>query len=468
MKVSPVVSVLRGEDAVLSCSFTHPYQQDYSGTITVKWLARESRAQPFFTCSIKNDSADGLGDCAASTFRYSLKGDPRRGELSLLIRTVHLNDNVKPQILSLSVVEGSPGSDGAPRRLQCEVEGHPLPSITWLSASGRPIREQVQTSGAGPYRLLSSVPYLEGDVFTCRAESWLGAAETTYPPNKTLTIALTVSGLVVLLLSTGLICCGRHRAAAQVDTSHVYGNAEEVEKQQLRCRDSPAEGAAELQLVYSTLTVNNQHASFKSSTGRQEDTGELTVKLLCVAVVVVVCCFVVVVKLLCVVVVVVKLLCCCYRYCCVFICCCLLLLLLCVVVVLLCVVVVVVKLLCVVVVVLLCVVVVVVKLLCVVVVLVVVVVVAVVVVVSVVVVASAVCRVVIVVVLQREALNNLKPLCGLVSVAAACGDAEAFSINAAEFKCENFVGSSEIKSSTLSTIQIIINFQMIFNSLVCY
>ncbi len=93
MKVSPLVSVPRGEDAVLSCSFTHPEQQDYSGKITVKWLARESNALPFFSCSVKNDSSNGLSDCSGSRLRYTLKGDPRRGELSLLIRTVHLTDD---------------------------------------------------------------------------------------------------------------------------------------------------------------------------------------------------------------------------------------------------------------------------------------------------------------------------------------------------------------------------------------
>lgn len=93
MTVSPVVFVPRGEDAVLGCSFTHPRQQHYSGLITVKWLARESNTLPFFICSVKNDSAGRLDDCSVSELRHSLQGDPRRGELSLLIRRVHLGDN---------------------------------------------------------------------------------------------------------------------------------------------------------------------------------------------------------------------------------------------------------------------------------------------------------------------------------------------------------------------------------------
>lgn len=91
MKVSPVVSVPRGEDAVLSCFFTHPGQQDYSGLITVKWLARESNAPPFFKCSLRNDSKEELKDC--SGFKHSLKGDPRQGDLSLIMRKVHVADS---------------------------------------------------------------------------------------------------------------------------------------------------------------------------------------------------------------------------------------------------------------------------------------------------------------------------------------------------------------------------------------
>ena len=93
MKVSPVVSVPRGEDAVLSCSFTHPRQQDYSGLITVKWIARETNALPFFKCSVRNDSMEELKDCPGSELKHSLRGDPRQGDLSLVIRKVHVADS---------------------------------------------------------------------------------------------------------------------------------------------------------------------------------------------------------------------------------------------------------------------------------------------------------------------------------------------------------------------------------------
>ncbi|XP_063735869.1 sialic acid binding Ig-like lectin 15, like isoform X2 [Eleginops maclovinus] len=297
MAVSPVVFAPRGEDVVLPCSFTHPEQQSYSGEITLKWLARESNAKPFFVCSVRNDSIQGKYGCAESQLKYSLKGDLRRGELSLLIRRLQLGDNgtffcrvelqgfrkfiqketqlyvtVQPQIPSLSVVEPGSGSDGTPRRLQCEVEGHPLPSITWLSASGRPMEDlEVKNSQTGPAWVLSSVPYLQEDVLTCRVESWLGAAERRYPAvdSKTLIVSLSVSGLIVLLLlllCTGLIVYRRSRARAA--TSPIYENVETVENHHLQVSDRPVGGNVELQLVYSAVSLthatSSQHARVRS------------------------------------------------------------------------------------------------------------------------------------------------------------------------------------------------------------
>ncbi|XP_034722271.1 sialic acid-binding Ig-like lectin 15, partial [Etheostoma cragini] len=199
MSVSPVVFVPRGEDAVLRCSFTHPSQEHYSGKVTVKWLARESGAPPFFSCSVRNNSMEGRVGCSASELKYSLEGDPRRGDVSLLFRAVDLGENgtyfcrveldVEPQILRLSVVEAGP--DSAPQRLRCEAEGHPLPAVTWLPAPGSPLGDQVETSEAGPYRRVSSVPYRQDDVFTCRAQSRLGAAERRFPDRDPLKTALT-------------------------------------------------------------------------------------------------------------------------------------------------------------------------------------------------------------------------------------------------------------------------------------
>ncbi|XP_049902321.1 sialic acid-binding Ig-like lectin 15 isoform X2 [Epinephelus moara] len=293
MTVSPVVFVPRGEDAILSCSFTHSRQQDYSGKIAVKWLARESNTPPFIICTVKNDSTEGL--CSVPELKHSLLGDPRRGELSLLIRRVHLSDNgtyfcrveldgwrnsfqkgtqlyvtVKPQILNLSVVESHSGSDSASRRLRCEVEGHPLPTVTWLSASRGLLKDQVQTSTVSPYQLVSTVPYLEEDVFTCRVENMVGGAERRYPASYTLMItALTVCGLVVLLLllCAGFVVCRRNRA--RVESPPVYENTTAVKKHRLH------ESNVELQLVYSAVSMthstSSQHKSLRSSSQQQQE-----------------------------------------------------------------------------------------------------------------------------------------------------------------------------------------------------
>ncbi|XP_056237213.1 sialic acid-binding Ig-like lectin 15 isoform X2 [Seriola aureovittata] len=335
MVVPPEVTVSRGEDAFLSCSFTHPRQQQYSGEITVKWLAREPKASPFFICSVRNNSMDGLGNCSASGLKHSLAGDPRRGELSLLIRKTQLMDNeryfcrvelevqrdsyqtatklhvtAEPQILSLSVAETSPDSNSAPRRLQCEVEGHPLPEIVWLSASRKQIETRGESSPSGLYRLMSSVPYLEEEVLTCRAESELGDAERTYPPSDTLMITLVVCGLLLLLLlSAGVIiyylrnrgvmsqCSTQHSGesdlpacpplkkkpcfhlkrascksvragersditdSARSDSAPIYGNADFMKNHGQRACDSSADGDAEDKLVYSAVIPSRSTSS---------------------------------------------------------------------------------------------------------------------------------------------------------------------------------------------------------------
>uniref|UniRef100_A0A7N8Y403 Sialic acid-binding Ig-like lectin 15 n=1 Tax=Mastacembelus armatus TaxID=205130 RepID=A0A7N8Y403_9TELE len=263
--VSSTISVSRGQDAILGCYFSHSRQQTYSGLITVSWLARDSNTQPLLICEVRNDSREGLSDCSASRLKHSLSGDPRRADVSLRIRNVALTDNgtyfckVKldgsktsqkathlyvnagPEILSLSVLETT--SDSAPSRLQCKVEGNPLPKVVWLSASRRKVEDQVETFPSGLYQVTSSVPYLKEEVLTCRAESRLGEAEMTYPPslNETLIISLTVSGLILLLLAGLTVCCLNNRAPAEA--SPVDGNTEVDEND------------TEVQLVYTTVNV---------------------------------------------------------------------------------------------------------------------------------------------------------------------------------------------------------------------
>ncbi|XP_062256288.1 sialic acid-binding Ig-like lectin 15 [Platichthys flesus] len=285
MAVSPEVSASRGEDAVLSCSLTSSRGQQSSGQIHVRWLTADS--SPFLSCSVRNDSAtQGRGECSFPELKHSLTGDPRRGELSLLIREVQLTDSgqyfcsvelegwrslrektqllvtAEPQILSLVVVEPPPASGSAPRRLQCEVEGHPLPKLVWLSASRLKLEDQGRTTEAGPYRRIGQVPYLEGEELTCRAESSLGGAQRSYPPSQTLMITAVVCGLMgalllLLLLTVGIVHCRRNRAP--LDSSTVYENADAVKRFGVRASEPPADGDSEIQLLYSVMGSPTVH-----------------------------------------------------------------------------------------------------------------------------------------------------------------------------------------------------------------
>nr|XP_057908841.1 sialic acid-binding Ig-like lectin 15 isoform X2 [Doryrhamphus excisus] len=272
MSVSKEVVAWRGQDAILGCSFTHREQEHYGGTIDVQWRARQSSVKPFFECSFKNISSVAPGDCSAAWF--SLHGDPRQGVLSLLIRGVKLMDEgmyfccvkldgqltqmkelklkvlAKPEILSLSFVNNS-----APQRLQCTIEGNPLPNITWLSASRGLLVQQVHTSKTGLYQLTSWVPYDGEDRVTCKAESQVGWDERAHPPSNSLTIALIAASVAVFLLLAigGVVLLLRLRAPKQQSTIHE--NTPTEEDRPLHCSHRPAEDTVELQPVYATVVL---------------------------------------------------------------------------------------------------------------------------------------------------------------------------------------------------------------------
>lgn len=95
MTVPPVVNSTIGGDVVLPCSFTHPKQQDYPKDITVQWITRQFHDKPFFQCKVTNVTTGGMNECSVpeSYQRFSVKGDPKQRDLSLLIRDLAVTDN---------------------------------------------------------------------------------------------------------------------------------------------------------------------------------------------------------------------------------------------------------------------------------------------------------------------------------------------------------------------------------------
>ncbi|XP_053699802.1 sialic acid binding Ig-like lectin 15, like isoform X9 [Synchiropus splendidus] len=246
MSVSEKVLAARGDDALLSCSFTHPRQSSYSGRINVTWLTIKASSPPFFTCSIHNSSDADVSKCSLPGYKYTLAGDPRQGVLTLLIRNLTLADErkyfcrveledggdtrreidlrvgEKPLILSLKEMNRTQNR----RSLECVVEGNPLPTVTWFSKSKQQSQDPIGTEPSGMFQVTSWVSFHEDDRLTCQAENPLGRAEQTYPEESSLVliISVCVTGVLLLLLVIGLVVCRTLRRAPPPDVAPVYEN----------------------------------------------------------------------------------------------------------------------------------------------------------------------------------------------------------------------------------------------------
>ncbi|KAL0985331.1 hypothetical protein UPYG_G00155580 [Umbra pygmaea] len=235
MTLPYVVNGTKGGDVVLPCTFTHPQQQNYSKNITVKWIAKGFDNETIFQCKVNNFTDQGLNECwiPDQSIHFSLKGDPKRRDLSLLIRDLVITDSgkyfckvelnyfygstavwqningtqlnvmAKAQVISLSRVEASPGPGNV--SLMCVVKGNPRPTITWLSSNG-PVDIDVITRESPLFQWESSIPYFSQDVYTCRAENSLGMVEKQFPPGPSaLAITLYVHRVLLLVLPLGAV-----------------------------------------------------------------------------------------------------------------------------------------------------------------------------------------------------------------------------------------------------------------------
>ncbi|KAJ8004912.1 hypothetical protein DPEC_G00141210 [Dallia pectoralis] len=300
-----------GVDVVLPCSFTHPLQHNYSNNITVKWITTQFHNKPLFQCTV-NNFTNLAPDCSLSdqSLRFSLNGDPKKGNLSLLIRQLvetdgglyfcrvelsekhskwqdvngtRLNVLEKAQIISLSWVTPPFGQGNG--TLVCVVKGNPQPSITWWSSKG-PIITGVTTRQPNSSHWTSSIPYFSQDVYTCRATNSLGMVETQFPSGSTnLTVVLSLCVVMVLLLLLGVavfclwkkgylrcnsknsqqpsVLCITNQTPAVVGESSIYANGPEMgsgsgnhceSQQSLYQNNSPQD--VKMELVYSTIEMN--------------------------------------------------------------------------------------------------------------------------------------------------------------------------------------------------------------------
>lgn len=94
MWVPPQMNGSEERRVVLPCTFSHPDQDTYRGQIHVKWIKDHFRAQPFFQCKLMNDTGAVGDECSGyvAVERFSLSGDPRFRDLSLLVSKLWLND----------------------------------------------------------------------------------------------------------------------------------------------------------------------------------------------------------------------------------------------------------------------------------------------------------------------------------------------------------------------------------------
>nr|XP_049585364.1 uncharacterized protein LOC125974676 isoform X3 [Syngnathus scovelli]XP_049585365.1 uncharacterized protein LOC125974676 isoform X4 [Syngnathus scovelli] len=291
------VNVLRGQEAILGCSFTHAKQDRYAGKIKLSWIAGINTGNAFVQCEVKNDSSALPVDCLG-TQDFVLAGDLRQGMVSLRIKHYNVSEGkyfckveldgkkpvsealmlkvqgkrlnstsglsvwsygVRPAILSLSLISGS-----APQRLECLAEGKPIPNITWLSASGSPLTATLEVQNLTRGSLLnSSVQYEQQDELTCRVENELGRAEQTYRPANTKRDVVLVCGTVaaaLLLLATGGVIV--HRLRRRARNRQIRQNQDGVP----HSSHGPAGDADAFQTVYSTVALPEASERVPSTT----------------------------------------------------------------------------------------------------------------------------------------------------------------------------------------------------------
>ncbi|XP_062874118.1 sialic acid-binding Ig-like lectin 15 [Trichomycterus rosablanca] len=188
MTVPEVVTVGFREDAVLPCTFTAPSQVQPS--VTVIWRHKVYKGPEIFRCISKANETEGGQNCSKSLGRYSLYGDPKARNLSLIIKDVSVGDQEK-YFCRVELKEGSYEAPGGtelkiqvPQTIEsiyirtlasgeqvvtCDVKGIPLPNVTWIMPEN--INASLVSFLSGFFRASSSVPaYLLNTNYTCQID----------------------------------------------------------------------------------------------------------------------------------------------------------------------------------------------------------------------------------------------------------------------------------------------------------
>uniref|UniRef100_A0A3B4DYE3 Ig-like domain-containing protein n=1 Tax=Pygocentrus nattereri TaxID=42514 RepID=A0A3B4DYE3_PYGNA len=168
MTVPKAVDQDFGEDAIIPCSFTTPYE-NYKNDTTAIW---KTKSRVIFRCVSKGNLSESGQNCTESTGRYSLHGDPRSNNISLRIKNVLFMD-VETYFCRVELskprdaYETTTGTILNIRAVPQTLERTPPPTVTWICPEN--INASLVSVQSSFVRASSSIPAnLPNTNYTCQ------------------------------------------------------------------------------------------------------------------------------------------------------------------------------------------------------------------------------------------------------------------------------------------------------------